>query len=169
MASVALEPSKKRDEIKKFVNSRFIMASESMWRFFKFDVHSRDPSVQCLAVHEEDKQTVVFKEYLPLKGLQKKRKTTLLAWFDINREDNASRSLKYHEIPKNYVWDEKKQKWCQQKRDKAIGRVCTTNPAQGERCYLCMLLHHIPSAMSYGDLRALPDGAQCDTFKETAI
>ena len=32
-----------------------------------------------------------------------------------------------------------------------------------------MLLHHIPSAMSYGDLRTLPDGTQCDTFKETAI
>ena len=60
MASVALEPSEKRDEIKKFVNSRFIMASESMWRFFKVNVHGRDPSVQCLTVHEEDKQTVVF-------------------------------------------------------------------------------------------------------------
>ena len=69
MASVALEPSEKRDEIKKFVNSRFIMASESMWRFFKFNVHGRDPSVQCLAVHEEDKQTVVFKEDRPLEGL----------------------------------------------------------------------------------------------------
>ena len=33
MASVALETSEKRDEIKKFVNSRFRMASESMWRF----------------------------------------------------------------------------------------------------------------------------------------
>ena len=32
-----------------------------------------------------------------------------------------------------------------------------------------MLLHHIPSAMSYGDLMTLPDGTQCDTFKETAI
>ena len=34
-------------------------------------------------------------------------KTTLLAWFDLNREDNAARSLKYHEIPEKYVWDEK--------------------------------------------------------------
>ena len=32
------------------------MASESMWTFFKFDVHGRDSSVQCLAVHKEDKQ-----------------------------------------------------------------------------------------------------------------
>ena len=50
------------------VNSRFITASESMWRFFKFDVHGRDPNVQCL-IHEEDKQAVVFKEYRPLEGL----------------------------------------------------------------------------------------------------
>ena len=69
MASVALEPSEKRDEIKKFVNSRFITASDSMWRFFKFDVHGRDPSVQCLAVPKEDKQRVVFKEDSPLEGL----------------------------------------------------------------------------------------------------
>ena len=52
MASVAHECFKKRDEIKKFVNSRFITTSESMWRFFKFNVHGRDPSVQCLTVHK---------------------------------------------------------------------------------------------------------------------
>ena len=69
MASVALEPSEKGDEIKKFVNSRFITASQSMWRFFKFDAHGRYPSVQCLAVHKEDRQTVVFKEDRPLEGL----------------------------------------------------------------------------------------------------
>ena len=86
------------------------MASENMWIFFKFNVHGRDPSVQCLTVHKADKQTAVFKEYRPLEGLQKKRKTTLLAWFDLNREGNAARSLKYHEIPENYVWDDKKQK-----------------------------------------------------------
>ena len=108
MASVALEPSEKRDEIKKFVNSRFITASASMWRFFKFDDHGRDPSVQHLTVHKEDKQTVVFKEDRSLEGLRKKRKTTLLAWFHLNKEDNAARSLKYHEIPEKYVWDDKK-------------------------------------------------------------
>ena len=146
------------------------MASESMWRFFKFNVHGRDPSVQCLAVHKEDKQTLIFKEDRPLEGLQKKRKTTLLAWFDLNKEDNAARSLKYHEIPENYVWDDKKQKWCQQKRHKGYREsLHTTNPAQGERHYLHMLLHHIHGAMSYGDLMTLPDGTQCDTFKETAI
>ena len=45
----------------------------------------------------------------------------------------------------------------------------TTNPAQGERHYLWMLLHHVPGAMSFDDLRTLPDGAQCESFKEMVI
>ena len=60
------------------------------------------------SLYTRGKQTVVFKEDRPLEGLQKKRKTTLLNWFDLNRENSAARSLKYHEIPENYVWDDKK-------------------------------------------------------------
>ena len=53
MASVAVQlagdsirSDKKHDEIDKFVNSKFITASESYWRICGFDVHGRDPSVQ---------------------------------------------------------------------------------------------------------------------------
>ena len=45
----------------------------------------------------------------------------------------------------------------------------TTNPAQGERHYLRMLLHHVPGAMSFDDLRTLPDGTHCESFKEMVI
>ena len=50
------------DEIKKIVNSRFITASESMWRTLSFDVHGRDPSIQYLAVCDENIQVVTFCE-----------------------------------------------------------------------------------------------------------
>ena len=52
MASVAIESytdegrEKKVDEIDKFVNSRFITATEAYWRICGFDVHGRDPSIQ---------------------------------------------------------------------------------------------------------------------------
>ena len=59
MASVAIESKgnneqsdKKVDEIDKFVNSRLVTALEVFWRICGFDVHSRDPSTQRLAVHE---------------------------------------------------------------------------------------------------------------------
>ena len=52
MASVAIETenqSDKRersvDEINKYVNSRFVTASEGCWSIFGFDVHGREPSV----------------------------------------------------------------------------------------------------------------------------
>ena len=47
--------------------------------------------------------------------------------------------------------------------------MCTTNPAQGERCNLCLLLHCIPEAMSYSDLKMSPDGSMQRTFKEAAM
>ena len=99
MASIAVEKYQKNDEIKKFVNSRFITASECMWRFFGFDIHGQSPSVQHLAVHEEDKHTVVFNEQKPQQALEKEKKTTLLAWFELNEEDERAHVLKYHEIP----------------------------------------------------------------------
>ena len=78
MASIAVEKDQKNDEIKKFVNYRFITASECMWRFFGFDIHGRSPSVQCLAVHEEDKHTVVFNEQKPQQALEKEKKQLFL-------------------------------------------------------------------------------------------
>ena len=78
MASVALETSDKNDEIEKFINSRFITASECMWRFFAFDVHGRNPSIQHLAVHEEGRQTVIFQEETLRKLLTETRKQLFL-------------------------------------------------------------------------------------------
>ena len=45
----------------------------------------------------------------------------------------------------------------------------TTNPAQGDRHYLRLLLSHVPGAMCFDDLRTLPDETKCESFKETAI
>ncbi len=86
----------------------------------------------------------------------------------MNKENTNAKKLHYHEIPEHFVWNSVSHKWIQRKRGKCVGRVYTTNPAQGERHYLCILLHHIPGASSFDDLKQLPDGTTCSTFKETA-
>ena len=169
MASVGIDISDRQDEIKRFVNSRFITASECMWRFFSFDVHGRDPSIQHLAVHELNQQSVTFNENDVVQALKNAQKTTLIGWFQLNREDTNARQYKYHEIPEHYVWDKRKYKWTPQKQGRCIGRMYTTNPAQGDRHYLRLLLSHVPGAMSFDDLRTMPDGTQCGSFKETAV
>ena len=77
--------------------------------------------------------------------------------------------LKYHEIPEHYVWNQSQHQWTKRKRGRGIGCLYTTNPSQGERHYLHILLHHIPGAKSFEDLKMSPDGMLLSTFKETAI
>ena len=169
MASVAVDIADRGDEIKRFVNSRFITASECMWRFLGFDIHGHDPSIQRLAVHEHNQQSVIFKENNVQQALDNVKRTTLLGWFQLNRTVQSACLLKYHEIPEHFVWNTKSCQWTERKRGRSIGRMYTTNPAQGERHYLRMLLHHVPGAMSFDDLKTLPDGTQCASFKETVI
>ena len=87
------------DEIDKFMNSRFVTASEAFWRICGFDVQGRDPSIQRLAVHEENLQMVTFDEENPQEAICDPKNTTLLAWFKLNQHDPNARQWKYHEIP----------------------------------------------------------------------
>ena len=140
------------DEITKFVNSRFPTSSECYWRIFSYDTHSRDPSIQRLAIHEENTQMVMFNEKNPQEAISNPKTTTLLAWFKLNQMDPDARDLMYHEIPEHYVWKQNGQ-WAPRKQKRCIGHMYTTNPSQGERHYLCILLHHIPGTTSFADLK----------------
>ena len=157
------------DEIDKFVNSRFVTASESFWRICGFDVHDRDPSKQRLAVHEENLQMVTFNEENPREAISNPKDTTLLAWFTLNQTDPEVWQFKYHEIPEKYVWNSQQHKWTQRKRQRCVGCMYTTNPAQGERHFLYLLLHHVPGAMTFADLKRSPDGTIQGTYKEAAM
>ena len=70
---------KEQDKIKKFVNLRFITASESYWHISGNDVHGREPSIQRLAVHEENMQTVYFQENDVAGAITNPKNTTHLA------------------------------------------------------------------------------------------
>ena len=169
MASIGIDIVDRGDEIKRFVNFHFITASECMWRFFAFDVHGRDPSIQRLAVHEHNQQSVIFKEDNVEQAICNVKRTTLLGWFELNRRDVRACQFKYHEIPEHFVWNNTLYRWTERKKGRCIGCMYTTNPAKGERYYLPMLLHHIPGAMSFKDLRTMANGTVCHSFKETAI
>jgi hypothetical protein len=39
------------DEIKKYLDCRYVSASETVWHIFKFDMHERFPTVECLQYH----------------------------------------------------------------------------------------------------------------------
>ena len=53
-------------------------------------------------------------------------------------------------------------------RSTMIGRVYSAHPGEGERFYLMMLLNHVNGCTSLQDIRTLPDGTVCHTYKEAA-
>ena len=112
---------------------------------------------------------VTFNEENPKEAVSDPKNTTLLTWFNLNQSDPDARQLKYHEIPEHYVWNHSQHKWTKRKKCRCIRHLYTTNPSQGERHYLHLLLHHIPGAMSFADLKVSPDGTIQTTYKEAAM
>jgi len=48
------------NEIKKYLNCRYISTSEVVWRIFKFDMHEWFPAIECLQYHLPYQQMVLF-------------------------------------------------------------------------------------------------------------
>ena len=78
------------DEIKKYTDSRYIGASEAVWRIFGFDMSSRYPAICRLQIHEEGGHTVFFEEGDEAQALATGllKRTTLTAYFDKVREES---------------------------------------------------------------------------------
>ncbi|XP_071718940.1 uncharacterized protein [Rutidosis leptorrhynchoides] len=71
------------DEIKNFVDARFICPYEACWRIFNFPIHFREPAVQVLAVHLPNMQVVTFHSAQSLRSIVNdpdRKRTTLTEW-----------------------------------------------------------------------------------------
>nr|GEZ93685.1 ATP-dependent DNA helicase PIF1-like [Tanacetum cinerariifolium] len=76
------------DEIKDFLNCRYMSACEAAWRIYGFEIHYRTPSVELFPFHLKDEQ----------------------------QTDTFARTLLYVEIPKFYVWNQKQRIWTRRKQ-----------------------------------------------------
>ncbi len=48
------------DEIKKYFDCCYVSVSKTAWRIFKFDMHERFPTIECLQYHLSNQQMVMF-------------------------------------------------------------------------------------------------------------
>ena len=51
---------KEVDEIKAYLNCRYITPYEAIWRIFEYSIHSRNPAVQRLSIHLPNMQNITF-------------------------------------------------------------------------------------------------------------
>jgi hypothetical protein len=159
-----------RNEIKEYLDSRYISAAESCWRIFEFNMHKESPPVTRLPVHLEDEQLIYFNADDNANDVIERgssRHTALTAWFKKNQVDPTARTVLYQDFPRKYWYVKKDREWRARtgRNPPAIGRMYFASPASGERFYLRLLLTAVAGAQSFNDLKRV-NGVPYQTYKE---
>jgi hypothetical protein len=61
------------DEIKRYLEMRYISTIEACWWLFKFLMHYQDPPVERLNFHLENKQQIIFPDSTDIEKIVRKR------------------------------------------------------------------------------------------------
>jgi hypothetical protein len=171
-ASVSLENQGPQvvDEVKEYIDARYVSAPEACWRIFEFNLHLTKPSVVRLPIHEPNGQPVIFDaESETIEDVLQRgavERTMLTAFFEACvRYPELTEDLLYPDAPSRLTWHSKEKEWRPRKANfDIVGRVRFIPPSKGECFYLRMLLYHIPRPKSYRDLLAF-NGHTHPTFQ----
>jgi len=95
------------NEIKEYLDGRYVGSVEACWRLFKFELQNQSHTVYRLQLHLEDMQDVYFHEGHERQAFEaaQERETMLTSWFKLNQENECARQYLYMEIPFHFTWD----------------------------------------------------------------
>ncbi|XP_022014702.1 uncharacterized protein LOC110914199 [Helianthus annuus] len=158
----------KVDEIKNYLDCRYLSPCEAVWRMLAFPIHYSFPSVMKLTFHTPNQHLLTLRDSDSLPALLNRdgiRDTMFTQWFALNNRHEAARELTYAEIPTRYVWQEDNKVWKTRLERTAIGRIVYCNPAAGPKYYLRMLLGIVRGPRSFEEIKTV-DGVVYATFKE---
>jgi len=100
-------PTEIIDEIKEYLDCRYVTPNDAAWRLLQFDIHYTNPSVERLAVHLPLENGVLYTEDDYLDQVIENPSnliTKLTAWFDANQQYPEARQYTYVEFPEHWTW-----------------------------------------------------------------
>ena len=160
------------DEIKEYLDARYVGPHEAVWRIFGFSMHDMYPYVEQLAVHLPGQHEIHFQEGVNREVVARAMEdgcndSTLTAFFRLCNTDDNARSLLYSEVPTNYRWVRKQ--WQRRQRDPGehIGRMIYASPRNPECFSLRLLLTRVRGPRSFEELRTY-EGQVYPTFQAAA-
>ncbi|KAL5542376.1 hypothetical protein UlMin_010086 [Ulmus minor] len=159
------------DEIQNCQSARWISPPEAIWRISSFILNENYPSVYTLQLHLENQQLITFKKTDKLDRIINNdfaSRSMLTKYFNMNKTNEKAKSLLYNQFPEHFVWNQRDKFWMPRKKGHVIGRIVTTNPSEGERYYLRLLLNHIRGAACFKDLRMV-NNVLTSSFRESAL
>ena len=160
------------DEIKQYLDARYVSACEASWRLYFFELQKQEPSVRRLHVHLPGQHNVAIdpeRHVNAEQAIEEAKDSTLMAWFKANAEapaDGDIRNTLYQDFPSKMVWQ--KDKWVPRTRGFQIGRMYYAHPSSGERFYLRLLLTTVKGATSFEELYSF-EGTVYPSFREACI
>src|SRR5258705_3550688 len=94
------------NEIRNFVDARYVSAPEAIWRIFAFQMQRESHTFVRLQIHLPNEHTVVFAHHHEDEALQENesKSDSLIEWFRLNRRDPVAMQYLYTDIPKHYVF-----------------------------------------------------------------
>ncbi|XP_021770771.1 uncharacterized protein LOC110734962 [Chenopodium quinoa] len=96
------------DEIKQYLDCRYVSAIEACWRIFEFDLQHQYPSMELLQFHLPGEQFVVFNDNDDLhRVLERPRlqQTMLTMWFQANKDFPEANQYTYQNFPMGFTWN----------------------------------------------------------------
>ena len=114
------------DEIKTYLDCRYLLAYEAAWRLFAYGIHHREPAVQRLLVHLPNEQNVYFNDNENLSRVIQRphiEKTLFTQWLNANEMHEEARNLLYVDFPTKWIWNNRRQEWQMRQQGRSVGRI----------------------------------------------
>jgi hypothetical protein len=146
------------DEIKQYLDCRYISPSEACWRIFSFKTHGRKPAVERMFFHMVGEKAIYFTDHSRMENVLEKASVTesmFTAWLIANQQYQAARELTYGQFVTKFVYNKKDRVWTPRKRGFTIGRLIWVPPTTGELFYLRLMLTVVKGPTSYEDIRKI--------------
>ncbi|XP_046407444.1 uncharacterized protein LOC124172080 [Ischnura elegans] len=167
------------NEVEQYATKRMIGASDACWRLLEFPISKLEPTVECLPVHLEGKQQVIYRpRESNLTEIASSASSKLMIYFDRPRDpifDDLTYQSFYETCivhsrpPRTDVFFEHPDGVhyvTARKRGEKVCRLLWISPNRGEQYYLRILLMTTP-CRGYADLLSRGVG-HCRTFQEVA-
>jgi hypothetical protein len=171
----AAAPDEPVNEIKEYIDSRYVTAYSAVWRILSFHMHERDPAVCRLTLHLPDQQFIVYNDGDDVQAIvdnDQPGRTMLTEFFRYCQENpHETRDLLYIDAPETLTWHKEldPKRWMPRRGGRrTIGRIYYISPRSRELFYLRMLLHVVTSPKSFEHLRTF-EGVLYDDFRKACL
>ncbi|XP_058741254.1 uncharacterized protein LOC131613618 [Vicia villosa] len=159
------------DEIKEYLDCRYVSPCEACWRLFSYKIHGRKPAVERMFYHLIRENAVYYQDFERMENVLEKPSVTesmFTSWLTANGQFEEAKNLTYAQFVSKFVYVKRTRAWKPRKKGFTIGRLIWVPPTTSELYYLRMMLTVVKGPKSYEDIRKVGETIH-DSFREACF